>query len=314
MSDAPVVTVIIPTYNRADLLMETIGSVAAQTFPRWEIIVVDDGSTDDTLMRLMAMADPRIRVIGGEHIGHLGRLRNMGAQMSRGEYLAFVDSDDLWLPEKLERQLRAVAASGAEWSYTSYTLFDDTGADIPLRAGSAKAISGNIIANLLRDETGVWVSSLLVSRSLYFSIGGFSESELIPFRGDIDIALRLARRAEVIALPQTLLRGREHSGRMTVDIRDANEHTATVYRLFLEQESDPVLARLARRRLGQCLADAGGRQLAHGNIGPAIASFRKSLAEGGVQLHQLRAAARGLRQLVKIGIPLTPHGQGMAPR
>ena len=312
MNDTPLVTIIIPTHNRANLLMEAIASVTAQSYPRWEIIVVDDGSTDDTLMRLIGLGDPRIRVVGSEHIGHLGRLHNLGAQMSRGEYLAFLEPGDQWLPEKLAQQVRAVAASGAGWSYTSYTIIDDNGANMSLRSSNGRARSDNVIANLLCGKIDVCLSSLLVSRALYFVIGGFVESAQIPDCGDIDIVLRLARRAEAIALPQVLTRVHEHRGRMTANVGDADEHTAMVYRLFLQREEDPALVRLARRRLGQCLADAGAQHIAHGNLRQALASFGKSLTASGPQIHQIRAAGRGLRNLAKIGNAPAPPGQSAA--
>lgn len=280
MNDTPLVTIIIPTHNRANLLMEAIASVTAQSYPRWEIIVVDDGSADDTLMRLIGLGDPRIRVVGSEHIGHLGRLHNLGAQMSCGEYLAFLHSDDLWLPEKLERQVRAVTASGAGWSYTSHAAVDDAGANIPLRAD--RAVTGNIVANLLRGEVSVCSGSLLVSRALYFAIGGFSESAEIPDCGGIDIVLRLARRAEVIALPQVLVWTRYHSRRTAADIPRSDEQAAAIYRAFLETESDPALGRLAQRQLTRCLSGAGVDNLMRGHVIRGLSFFRQSLANSKV--------------------------------
>lgn len=102
----PVVTVIIPTYNRPTYLREAIDSVIAQTFRDWELIIVDDGSTDETptVIAEYLRRDARIRMIHQPNVGP-GSSRNVGLRDARGEFIAFLDDDDLWLPEKLEVQL-----------------------------------------------------------------------------------------------------------------------------------------------------------------------------------------------------------------
>jgi glycosyltransferase involved in cell wall biosynthesis len=102
MSDRPLVSVVIPTYNQPQLLLETLQSVFAQTLTDYEIVVVNDGSTDDTLERLRPVAD-RIRIISQENTG-IGGARNRGIAESRGKYVALLDHDDLWMSEKLEEQ------------------------------------------------------------------------------------------------------------------------------------------------------------------------------------------------------------------
>lgn len=113
---------IIPTYNRARWLPEAIGSVLAQTRPPLEIIVVDDGSTDETREVCGRFGD-RVRYIRQDNAG-VGAARNRGAAAARGNWLAFLDSDDLWKPAKLEVQLAALAATGAEWSITDFEMID----------------------------------------------------------------------------------------------------------------------------------------------------------------------------------------------
>src|SRR6478609_11561206 len=99
------VSIIVPTYNRAHLIGETIQSVIDQSYKNWELIIVDDGSADNTNERIEKFNDKRIRFHRVEHSGVLGKVRNAGINFSKGELIAFLDSDDLWMPNKLEHQL-----------------------------------------------------------------------------------------------------------------------------------------------------------------------------------------------------------------
>jgi glycosyltransferase involved in cell wall biosynthesis len=118
----PTVTVIIPTFNRAAWLPETVRSVLSQTVAPLEILIVDDGSTDDTEAVCGQFTEP-VRYIRQDNAG-VGAARNRGAAEARGEWLAFLDSDDLWTPDKLEVQLAALAATGAAWSITGCVMMD----------------------------------------------------------------------------------------------------------------------------------------------------------------------------------------------
>ncbi|HYJ80601.1 MAG TPA: glycosyltransferase family A protein, partial [Longimicrobiaceae bacterium] len=109
-------------------------SVLAQTHADWELLVLDDGSDDGTAEYLAALVreDPRVRTVALPHTGNLARLRNEGIARARGRWVAFLDSDDAWREDKLERQLAALRASPrARWSYTGRSLMDECGAPIP---------------------------------------------------------------------------------------------------------------------------------------------------------------------------------------
>ncbi len=117
-SSAPLVTVVIPAYNREKFLPETIESVRTQTFQDWELIIVDDGSTDDTatIVSQLSKTDHRIRYIWQQN-SERAVARNRGIKESRGAYIAFLDSDDLWLPNKLEKQVNTIMRDGASCCY-----------------------------------------------------------------------------------------------------------------------------------------------------------------------------------------------------
>lgn len=119
------ISVVIPSYNRANLLPLTVRSILAQTVPADEIIVVDDGSTDHTAEVCAAFPEP-VRYIRQTNRGLPGA-RNTGIRASGGKWIAFCDSDDLWTPRKLEIQLAALAATGAGWSVTDFVLIDPDG-------------------------------------------------------------------------------------------------------------------------------------------------------------------------------------------
>jgi glycosyltransferase involved in cell wall biosynthesis len=119
------VSVVIPTYNRAELLKLTIQSILAQTLRPLEIIIVDDGSTDHTA-EVCASFAPAVRYMGQVN-GGVSAARNAGIRAAKGEWIAFCDSDDLWMYNKLELQLAAIDATGAGWSVTGFALIDPEG-------------------------------------------------------------------------------------------------------------------------------------------------------------------------------------------
>lgn len=122
------VSVIMPVYNCAELAAEAVGSVAAQTYKNWELIIVDDCSDDGTYESLQKLTDDkRIRCFQTEKRGGPAAARNLGLDKATGDYIAFIDGDDLWEPRKLEVQLDFVKKTGAKLSCTAYGLMDESG-------------------------------------------------------------------------------------------------------------------------------------------------------------------------------------------
>ena len=124
MDTAPLVSVITPAKNAERWIAGAIQSVQAQTFTDWEMIVVDDGSTDGTLAHAHQVSDgdPRVRILRSEGTPGAGGARNAALAMARGRYIAFLDADDLWLPQKLETQIQAMDTNGWVFSWTSYQI------------------------------------------------------------------------------------------------------------------------------------------------------------------------------------------------
>jgi glycosyltransferase involved in cell wall biosynthesis len=247
----PLVSVIIPTYNRGRFLREAVDSVVRQTMPAWELIVVDDGSTDDSPAQIDALHDARIRVVGIAHSGSPAHARNVGIGLARGEWIAFLDSDDVWLPEKLELQLgRLPSHPSARWSCTGFNFIDGNSA--PLSRASASAYeprSGWILEALIAFHATASIQTLVVHRSLITGSEWFDGS-LVP-REDYDLALRLADKAELCALAERLTLIREHPERTTHGIPVADLH-AIGSRVFRKAAAAATSSRIRRLCYRQC--------------------------------------------------------------
>lgn len=120
------ISIITPAYNAENFISQTIESIQAQTIHDWELIIIDDCSTDYTnvIAKGFAEKDPRIKVIRAPYNGGVAAARNMGLDYAIGEYIAFVDSDDLWMPDKLEKQLSFMKEKGCVLSYTDFQKFN----------------------------------------------------------------------------------------------------------------------------------------------------------------------------------------------
>lgn len=260
----PAVSVITPTYDRGIYLLQAIQSVVGQTFPHWELLVLDDGSTDGTRGVVAALKDPRITLVTGSHCGNPAALRNRGLQSARGRHVAFLDSDDLWEPAKLEWQLAAMADTGCRWCYTGFSMVDDARRPIlPTTGGRWVPYSGAIVAPLLTTEAAVAISSLVVERALALEVGGFDESERLVLREDYEFTLRLAIKAPTVAVPEPLCAVRQHPGRATSGQDDLHARTAEAYRKIEPLLSSAALRRVCRHRCAlHLVAEANLRRAA----------------------------------------------------
>jgi glycosyltransferase involved in cell wall biosynthesis len=287
----PLVSVIIPTYNRLPLLPVAVRSVQSQTYENWELLIVDDGSTDGTIEYCSSIADSRVRIIACAHTGNIGAVRNIGAQAAAGEYLAFLDSDDIWLPQKLELQLERMARSGAPWSYTRYEIMDEKGTFIPLKAGTWKEQSGNIVEALISVDAMVAVQTVMVERRFFWQVDGFDED--IAVREDYDLLLRMALRGEVVAVSEVLGRIREHEGRTTRSWAGSFPFllAARAYDKVIRRLDDPQLIRAAKHGRAYQRARAGVWLIREGSTWQGARLLAGSIADrplNPIWLHALK--------------------------
>jgi glycosyltransferase involved in cell wall biosynthesis len=213
---APTVSVVVPTYNRVEFLRDTIDSVRAQTWEDWELVVGDDGSAKPTREWLKQLStQARIRVVWGSHTGRPAVARNLALREARGEYVAFLDSDDLWGPEKLAKQLADLARNpSCGWSYCGFVRVD--GANQVLAAEATRrwvCRTGRIFGDIITAEVSLRTPCMLVRREVLERTGGFDER--LADGEDLDLWLRLALIADATAVDEPLVRVRVAPGSYT---------------------------------------------------------------------------------------------------
>lgn len=219
----PAVTVIIPAFNAQRYLGRTLVSALAQTYPNLSILIIDDGSTDDTraISEEAARSHPAVRTITTANSG-VAEARNFGMQSCESRFVAFLDSDDLWHPTKIEKQVRALLQHDAEegWvaSYALFRIIDETGGVIT--DGLQEVPGGAILAeHLLENHVGNG-SNLLVCREAALAVGGFDPDYARRGVGgceDFDFQLRLLRRYRFAPVREYLIGYRSYAGNMSSD-------------------------------------------------------------------------------------------------
>ncbi len=189
MSDTPLVSVIIPTYNRRNLIEGTIESVLSQTYNNFELIIVDDGSTDGTKSVVEKIDDRRITYRAHKKNRGANAARNTGLKSANGEYIAFIDSDVVWLPEKIEKQVKTIQNTnnsvGAIYC-DSYGQFENYLKEVPL-----PEISGNIYKDLLGSKIFIPTSQLLFKSECFDKCGNWDIE--LPCFNEYDLCLRIAQ-------------------------------------------------------------------------------------------------------------------------
>jgi glycosyltransferase involved in cell wall biosynthesis len=255
----PTVSIILPVYNRLGVLQQAIGSALGQTYDDWEMIVADDGSGNETRAYLRALSDPRISVLWLSHNGMPARVRNAAIKGARGRYLAFLDSDDIWSPTKIERQIELLGRRPeCRWCYTALDLVDPDGRKVmPHAYAPWLQYEGDVVERLLRLEAHVAAPSVLVERTLVAEVGGFDENQ--RFGEDYDMWIRLAVRSPVAVVPEPLTTVRTGGARhLSSDRIGAYEGWVRLYGKHAVSLPTPVLRAIARRRRAESVLVLAG--------------------------------------------------------
>jgi glycosyltransferase involved in cell wall biosynthesis len=276
----PLVSVVIPAYNAESTVLETIASVQRQSFPDWELIVVDDGSTDGTLARLRGVGDRRMRVLTGPN-GGVAVARNRGLAESVGQFVTFLDADDLWTPDKLEAQLEALRRHPEAAVAYSWTAFVDRDGEF-LFAKERSRAEGDVFAEMLLDFFVASASNVLIRRSCLDSVGDFNVS--YGAAQDWDLCLRIAHRWPFVLVPRYQILYRVWERAMSADAQLCEDACLEVLQSGFA--SRPALA-------------ARGRE-AYANVKRYTAFLHLSRAGGP---HVRRDAGRKLAESIRLHPP-----------
>jgi glycosyltransferase involved in cell wall biosynthesis len=215
MGGVPLVSVIVATNRTGPFLAETVASVRAQTYPSWELVLVDDGSPDPDAIDEVATSVDGATVVHQANAG-VSVARNVGISRSSGAYLAFLDDDDTWDPDRLSRQVAAMEDHPeAVASYCQLDVIDGEGRVLGTgRLGPGDAHS------ILRGETTTPIPTLLVARTALERVGLFHP--MMPPAEDLDLIYRLARTGPFVFVPETLVHYRRHGANESGNLRSAS--------------------------------------------------------------------------------------------
>jgi glycosyltransferase involved in cell wall biosynthesis len=278
----PSASVIIPTYNSASHVFDAVSSVLAQTWPKIEIIVVDDGSTDGTEDYLRPFFD-RIQYVYQNNSGR-SAARNRGIKLATGDYVAFLDADDLWYPTKLEKQITALNfCPGTNWAYCKVFLVDNQGEPLsskfwPEHFGSGRPGSHEVLVDLLLGGFEISTSSVVVRRDVLIEAGFFDES--LETSEDTNLWIRLAAISPLLFQPE-VLGTRQVNTEITFQERMVSYKyayyglravQAGLNRLGLDPQSDPI----ARQALSRSLMNSAFIEFAQGSFDVARKYWQKA--------------------------------------
>ncbi|MGL6342538.1 MAG: glycosyltransferase family 2 protein [Waterburya sp.] len=215
----PKVSIIIPTYNSAKTIEETIASIQQQSFTNWELIIIDDGSQDNTVDVIKNIVEPRLQIFVYEN-GGVGIARNRGIAQATGEFITFLDADDLWTCDKLTLQIEALKQNPqakVAYSWTSY--IDEQGKF--LFSGPRFYYRGNIFKELLQKNFLLSASNILIHRDVLELVSGFTPE--FSYAADWDFYLRLAQNFDFALVPQYQIFYRQSGNSMSSKIEDMKE-------------------------------------------------------------------------------------------
>ena len=221
------VSIVVPTRNRSALLAMTLRSVLRQQDVELEVIVIDEGSSDDTAAMLSRLDDPRVRVLRHEVPQGVSTARNRGAAVAVGEWLGFVDDDDLWAPDKLAQQLRAAASTGRDWVYTGTVNISVEGDIIYGRRPFPPEQMMVVLPRYNAIPGGG--SNVVVHRAAWDRVGPFDTR--LRNTEDWEMWIRLAKHGPPACVNRPLLAYRVHGTNASLDIAEIVRGTKLIERL-----------------------------------------------------------------------------------
>jgi glycosyltransferase involved in cell wall biosynthesis len=272
----PLVSIVVPTFNRASLVSETLDSVYAQTFKDFEVIVVDDGSTDETV-KIISTNYPDAHIIQQEHRGGGGaEARSTGIHAARGQYIAFLDSDDIWFPQKLEYQLsRLESDHNLMWIYSDAQVFDSKTGDVLYLFSQLNPLQeGDVLEKLVLGDF-IPFFTLVVRRTVFDIVGDFWPT---PKGTDWDMCLRIAAHYPIEVIRKPLGCYRVHSSAVTAKQGGMLAFTARTEIVERAIARNPERLEVIRKRARSRMCLGTGKELARsGNLKQARKLFQEAI-------------------------------------
>lgn len=269
------VSVIIPAYNAEEWIAEAIQSALDQTYPPLEILVIDDGSADQTAA-IAEVFGPPVRVLRQENAG-VSTARNRGIRSAVGDYIAFLDADDLWHPEKLKLQVNLMEERGYRWATCRSVQFEWVDGkkvthQLPLPP------EGNILLTLFTSDTMMLPTpSIIVDRSIFTQVGNFDEGPDGRYGEDIDMWMRIARVFPIGAVQQELVWVRTFSSGMMGTFDILQKAHLIIHHKEKVVERSPELAGLRRKPYSSVYNAYGATLFKRGDYTAARQCYRSSL-------------------------------------
>lgn len=302
MPMSPRVSVVVPCFNYGRFVAEAVASILAQSFRDFEVIVVDDGSTDDTPDVLRRITDPRVRVLRQANQG-CAAARNAGRALARGEFLAFLDADDLWRPTYLERQMEVLDAEPeVDFCFTNFVRSQDgaflpqsqfdivpairTLPSRPTRVPSARVLAGDTFEALapLPDPPG-WLQASVIRVT---SIAGALSKPGIPNAEDLFLILQIYSRTRAAYIDEPLVEVRRHgnnSYRSSDQIRSAV--VSVLQQVYADVDLPDRYREVLRRRIGAEYCRRGWRYFWGGDVKQAAQHYTEALEWPGSRMNAL---------------------------
>jgi glycosyltransferase involved in cell wall biosynthesis len=260
----PEISVVVPTKNRERYILEAVNSVLAQTISNHEIVVIDDGSADRTRELLEPyISDGRVRYYFRDAAG-VSAARNFGVEQARGRLIAFLDSDDLFLPSKLEKQFALLEGNaGLGFVHCSFSKFDNAGNDLGVRDTST--LQGSLYPEILQEWSILMaMPCMMIPKTIFEQVGGFDPS--MNWAEDLDLWRRVGRKFPIGVVPEVLVKVRVHQDSTTFSKRNgARGFEMYLQKAFAEDPSLPDDFKASATaamyaKLGQNLLGEGGAE------------------------------------------------------
>ncbi len=295
----PLVSVVMPAYNSAQYIAEAIDSVLQQDYPALEIIVVDDGSSDNTT-EIVARYGAKVSLLTQANQGSAAA-RNLGIRHAHGKYIAFLDADDVWWSQKIRVQVEALATSGHKMAYSRFIRWHsdangnyslpETEFGMPLNPNISQddIVTGSLYPELLLDCM-VWTSTVIVEKAELEKAGMFDE--YLRKGQDYDLWLRLSRNIDMLGMEQATALYRIHATSITASVKDINYEYLILSRAVAQWgETGPDGRRpgpgLVSERLMRSSFVHGYAHFKFGNPRIAMHSFRESMTHSGFRVKTL---------------------------